>query len=144
MHGLGRERGCLGDDQIAWLKDDVAPLGASTPIVVYAHFPLWAMYPEWGWGTADALTALSLLHRFGSVTVLNGHIHQVQQAIEGNVTFHTARATAYPQPGPGYGAGPGALVLPTDQLRGAIGFTTVRRVEDGDRLAIVDRTLATA
>ena len=138
--GLGR----LGEDQIAWLKDDISHLGASTPIVIFAHFPLWALYPDWGWGTEDSLAALSLLRRFGSVTVLNGHIHQVQQAVDGNVSFHTARSTAYPQPAPGLGAGPGPLILPAEQLRGAIGLTSVRRVQGPGPLAIIDRALATA
>ena len=80
----------LGADQIAWLKDDVSGLSASTPIVVFTHIPLWAVYPAWGWGTADSAEALASLKRFGSVTVLNGHIHQVLQKVEGNVTFHTA------------------------------------------------------
>ena len=91
----------LGADQIAWLKDDVSGLSASTPIVVFTHIPLWAVYPAWGWGTADSAEALANLKRFGSVTVLNGHIHQVLQKVEGNVTFHTAMSTAYPQPAPG-------------------------------------------
>jgi 3',5'-cyclic AMP phosphodiesterase CpdA len=134
--------GTLGAAQIAWLKDDVAHLRSSTPIVVFAHFPLWALYTDWGWGTADAAEALSSLSRFGSVTVLNGHIHQVQQTVEGNMTFHTARSTAYPQPAPGQGAGPGPLLLPPDQLRSAIGLRTVRSVRTPGPLVVVDQALA--
>lgn len=137
-----RGMGLLGEDQIAWLKDDVAHLADSTPIVVFAHFPLWALYPDWGWGTADHEPAFEALRRFGSVTVLNGHIHQVQQTIEGRMTFHTARSTAYPQPAPGQGAGPGPLAVPAEQLRSAIGLTAVsRRTGDGP-LALIDQTLA--
>ena len=135
-------QGSLGADQIAWLKDDVAHLSASTPIIVFAHFPMWALYRDWGWGTVDSLAALTALRRFGSVTVLNGHIHQVQQKIEGAVTFHTARSTAYPQPAPGVGVGPGPLALPAEQLRSAIGLRTVTARAGHGNLAIVDSPLA--
>ena len=93
--------GFLGNDQLEWLEDDLRALKDSTPIVVFAHIPLWSIYPNWGWGTDDAAIALGYLKRFGSVTVLNGHIHQLMQKVEGNVTFHTARSTAFPQPAPG-------------------------------------------
>ena len=93
--------GFLGNDQLEWLEDDLKALKDSTPIVVFAHIPLWSIYPSWGWGTDDAAIALGYLKRFGSVTVLNGHIHQLMQKVEGNVTFHTARSTAFPQPAPG-------------------------------------------
>jgi len=135
-------QGTLGDDQIAWLKDDVAALSTSTPIVVFSHFPLWSLYPDWGWGTADALAALAALKRFGSVTVLNGHIHQVQQTVEGHMSFHTARSTAYPQPAPGVGPGPGPLALPPEKLRTAIGLRSVTRRPGRGSLAIVDAVLA--
>jgi hypothetical protein len=144
VHLGDRGMGSLGETQIAWLKDDLAPLSASTPIVVFAHFPLWALYPDWGWGAVDSLAALALLRRFGSVSVLNGHVHQIQQTIEGHVTFHTARSTAYPQPAPGVGAGPGPLALPAEQLRSAIGLTTVSRRQGHGSLAIVDAALAQA
>jgi 3',5'-cyclic AMP phosphodiesterase CpdA len=137
-----RGQGTLGPDQFAWLKADLAGLAASTPIVVFAHFPLWALYPEWGWGTEDGPPALALLRRFGSVTVLNGHIHQIQQTIEGAMTFHTARSTAYPQPAPGVGPGPGPLLLPAEQLRTAIGLASVEVKPGRGRLAVIDRALA--
>jgi len=135
--------GSLGADQIQWLRDDVAHLPASTPIIVFAHMPLWAVYPQWGWGTEDASVALAALQRFGSVTVLNGHIHQVQQKVEGNITFYTARSTAYPQPAPGAASSPGPLTVPADQLPGMIGMRSVR-VHRGDAsLAVIDQTLRT-
>lgn len=137
-----RGMGTLGSDQIAWLRNDVAHLSASTPIIVFAHFPLWALFPDWGWGTADALGALGLLKRFGSVTVLNGHIHQVQQRIEGQMIFHSARSTAYPQPAPGVGAGPGPLVLPPENLRSAIGISSLQLRLATSPIAIVDSSLA--
>ncbi len=136
--------GSLGEDQIAWLKDDVARLSSSTPVVVFAHFPLWSLYPAWGWGTADADAAFAHLARFGSVTVLNGHVHQVQQTIEGRTTFHTARSTAYPQPAPGEGPGPGPLVVPPEQLHAHIGLARISAVHGRGALAIVDTTLETA
>jgi len=132
----------LGQDQIAWLKDDVSGLSASTPIVVFTHIPLWAIYPKWGWGTEDSGQALDLLKRFGSVTVLNGHIHQVLQKVEGNVTFHTAMSTAYPQPAPGAAPSPGPLKVPADKLRSYLGVREVTYVEGQQNLALVDSALS--
>jgi len=133
--------GSLGADQLEWLERDVAPLGSSTPIVVYAHVPLWAVYPQWGWVTDDGAQALSYLRRFGSVTVLNGHIHQILQKVEGGVTFHTARSTAFPQPAPGAGPGPGPMTVPAGELRGMLGVREVRYVPGREPLAVVDTAL---
>ena len=135
--GLGN----LGAQQLEWLESDVAGLPASTPIVVFAHIPLWTVYPEWGWGTADGLEALSYLKRFGSVTVLNGHIHQVMQKVEGNVTFHTARSTAFAQPAPGSAPSPGPVKLPAGELRRNLGIATVNFVRGAQPLAIIDQPL---
>jgi plastocyanin len=134
--------GALGEAQLKWLEDDLKGRSASTPIVVFAHVPLWTVYPDWGWGTEDAARALELLKRFGSVTVLNGHIHQTMQKVEGNIAFHTARSTAFPQPAPGQAKGPGPLTVPADQLRSMLGVTAVRYIEHQGSLAIVDTTLA--
>ena len=133
--------GSLGPDQLAWIEKDVQSLGASTPIVVFAHIPLWSVYPEWGWGTEDSAQALALLKRFGSVTVLNGHIHQTMQKVEGSVTFHTAASTAFPQPEPGKAASPGPLKVPAEQLRHVLGVTDVHFVPGRHALAIVDAKL---
>lgn len=134
--------GTLGEEQLDWLKKDVAGLGGSTPVVVFAHVPLWTVYPKWGWGTEDGAQALSLLKRFGSVTVLNGHIHQTLQKVEGNVTFHTARSTAFPQPEPGKAASPGPIKnVPADKLRSVLGITSVAYSERKHSLAIVDSSL---
>jgi hypothetical protein len=133
--------GVLGQEQLDWLKKDVAALTASTPVVVFAHVPLWAVYEKWGWGTKDAEQALALLKRFGSVTVLNGHIHQILQKIEGKVVFHTARSTAFPQGEPGKGT-PGPLRgVPAEKLRGMLGLSRVSYVATKGSLAIVDPTL---
>jgi 3',5'-cyclic AMP phosphodiesterase CpdA len=134
--------GVLGDDQLAWLQHDLAGLSSSTPIVVYAHVPLWAVYPTWGWGTSDAEQALSLLRRFGSVTVLNGHIHQVLQKVEGNVTFHTAASTAYPQPAPGTAPAPGPLRVVPEQLLSSLGVRQVAYVQQDGAPVIVDAQIA--
>lgn len=134
--------GVLGPDQLTWLEADLKPLATSTPIVVFAHIPLWSIYPSWGWGTDDAAIALGFLKRFGSVTVLNGHIHQLMQKVEGNVTFHTARSTAFPQPAPGTAAAPGPMLVPADQLRGLLGITSVAYVQGNAELAITDTALA--
>ena len=134
--------GTLGHDQLEWLEHDVKHLRSSTPIVVFAHIPLWAVYPEWGWGTEDSAQALSYLKKFGSVAVLNGHIHQTMQKVEGNVTFHTAASTAFPQPQPGKAESPGPMVVPAEQLRSVLGITTVSYVQGRHALAVVDSTLA--
>jgi hypothetical protein len=134
--------GSLGADQLAWLKDDLAGRSASTPIVVFAHIPLWALYPDWGWATEESAQVLALLARFGSVTVLNGHIHQVQQKVEGHVSFYTARSTAFPQPAPGTpGANPGPMPVPADKLRSVLGVRDVSFVARGHSLGVVDQTL---
>ena len=113
--------GTLGDEQLEWLEKDVKRLKSSTPIVVFAHIPLWSVYPEWGWGTDDSAQALSYLKRFGSVSVLNGHIHQVMQKVEGHVTFHTAMSTAFPQPAPGTAPSPGPMKVEADRLKKVLG-----------------------
>ena len=139
------EHDVLGDDgkqYLEWLEDDVKGLSASTPIVVFAHIPLWAVYPEWGWGTDDSAQALAYLKRFGSVTVLNGHIHQTMQNVEGNITFHTATSTAFPQPRPGTAPSPGPMKVPAEQLRSLLGLTSVHYVAGKHTLAIVDSSLA--
>ena len=134
--------GSLGAEQLAWLKKDVAGLPASTPIIVFAHIPLWTVYAEWGWGTDDAARALTLLRRFGSVTVLNGHIHQIVQKVEGKMTFHTARSTAFPQPVPGTAPSPGPQTVPPGQLRSMLGITDVTFRRGAEAIALIDSTLA--
>src|SRR4051812_30140735 len=140
LEGLGR----IGSEQLAWLRKDLARLSASTPIVVFAHIPLWTVYPEWGWGTEDSAEALALLKRFGSVTVLNGHIHQVLQKVEGNLAFHSAMSTAFPQPAPGTAPSAGPMKVPAERLKQVLGVTEVNSVAGGRHLAIVDSPLERA
>ena len=135
--GLGN----LGAEQLEWLEDDLKGRSASQPIVVFAHIPLWTVYPQWGWGTDDGAKALGYLKRFGSVTVLNGHIHQVMQKVEGNVTFHTARSTAFPQPVPGTAPSPGPMKVPAEQLEKMLGIASVTFKQNEQRLAIIDTPL---
>jgi len=130
--------GTLGRDQLDWLARDLKPLKSSTPVVVFAHIPLWSIYPEWGWGTDDSAHALALLKRFGSVSVLNGHIHQVMQKVEGHVTFHTAMSTAFPQPAPGTAASPGPMKVESDRLKKLLGLAQVRFHEINHPIAITD------
>jgi Icc protein len=134
--------GSLGPAQLDWLTKDVERLSSSTPIVVFAHVPLWAVYPKWGWVTDDGEQALSSLKRFGSVTVLNGHIHQILQKVEGNISFHTALSTAFPQPAPGVGEGPGPLNVPAEELRKVLGLREVTYRPGKGSLAVVDSRLA--
>lgn len=134
--------GSLGRDQLEWLENNVQGLSSSTPIVVFAHIPLWTVYSDWGWGTDDSAQALRILKRFGSVTVLNGHIHQTMQKVEGNVTFHTAASTAFPQPRPGTAPAPGPMAVPADRLRRVLGITSVNYAENSHSLAVTDSSLA--
>jgi Icc protein len=140
LEGLGQ----IGGEQLEWLGRDVSHIPASTPIVVFAHIPLWSVYPEWGWGTQDSEQALGHLKRFGSVTVLNGHIHQIMQKVEGNVTFHTAMSTAFPQPKPGAAPAAGPMKVPAERLRSVLGITDVHYVAKQRSLAVVDSPLAEA
>ena len=137
LDGLGK----LGADQLEWLAADLKAQPASRPVVVFAHIPLWSVYPDWGWGTEDSAQALGYLKRFGSVTVLNGHIHQVMQKVEGNVTFHTAMSTAFPQPAPGTAKAPGPMKVPDEKLRSVLGITNVHSVTNRHSLAVVDSPL---
>ena len=137
----GEGMGSLGDEQIAWLEKDLAPLGSSTPIVIFSHVPLWAVYPKWGWTTEDAKRALASVRRFGSVTVLNGHIHQVLRKVEGTIAFHTAMSTAFPQPAPGSAPAPGPMKIPEAEARRMIGITDVTYLPGQHPLAVVDSTL---
>jgi 3',5'-cyclic AMP phosphodiesterase CpdA len=134
--------GYLGLAQLDWLKQDLVGVSSSTPVVVLGHIPLWTLYPQWGWGTEDSEQALTLLRRFGSVTVLNGHIHQVAQKLEGNISFHTARSTAFPQPAPGTAPAPGPMTVPAGQLGGVLGIRDATFVSRKTPIALIDQTLA--
>jgi 3',5'-cyclic-AMP phosphodiesterase len=140
----GGGMGSLGTEQLAWLADDLKGKSASTPVVLFAHIPLWTVSAEWGWGTEDSAQALGLVKRFGSVTVLNGHIHQVMQKVEGAVTFHTARSTAFPQPAPGTAPSPGPMKVPDDKLRSVLGIASVVVKSGTQPLAITDTALGAA
>ena len=133
--------GTLGTEQLEWVEADLKGRSSSTPIVVFAHMPLWTIYEPWGWGTGDAPQLMSYLRRFGSVTVLNGHIHQIVQKVEGNITFHTARSTSYPQPAAGVGTGPGPLKVPAEQLPGMLGVSSVSVVKHPSSLLLTDTVL---
>jgi 3',5'-cyclic AMP phosphodiesterase CpdA len=137
IEGMGK----LGTDQLKWMKDDLSKLGTSTPVVLFAHIPLWAVYPQWGWGTKDSEEAMEYLKRFGSVTVLNGHIHQVMQKVEGNVHFHTAMSTAFPQPAPGTAPAAGPMKVPAEKLRSVLGVADVHYIAQNHSLAVVDSPL---
>jgi len=137
LEGMGQ----LGAEQLDWLRKDLKSVSSSTPIVLFAHIPLWTVYPEWGWGTKDSAEALSYTKNFGSVTVLNGHIHQIMQKVEGKVSFHSARSTAFPQPAPGKAPSPGPMAVPAGELRSVLGVTEVSYNRGSHHLAVVDETL---
>ena len=134
--------GNLGAEQLKWLAADLARRPSSTPIVVFAHIPLWTVYKDWGWGTDDSEQALRLLRRFGSVTILNGHIHQITQKVEGHIAFHTARSTAFPQPAPGTAPSPGPLAVPKEKLHDMLGITSASFIRGSERIALIDSTLS--
>jgi 3',5'-cyclic AMP phosphodiesterase CpdA len=134
--------GGFGADQLAWLKDDLAGRSASQPLVIFAHMPMWTIYQPWGWGTSDADQVIALVRRFGSVTVLNGHIHQIVQKTEGHVVFHTARSTAYPQPAAGEGPGPGPLKVAPDELPHRLGLTSIAIAPLPQPAVLTDAALA--
>jgi 3',5'-cyclic AMP phosphodiesterase CpdA len=133
--------GHLGADQLDFIQKDVAPLSSDTPIIVFSHIPLFAMYPNWGWGTDDATQALSYLKRFSSVTCLNGHVHQLFTKTEGNVTFHSGTTTAYPLPHPGDGPAPKPITLPAGKLHDALGIREVSYTKGQQALALKEQTL---
>ncbi|MFL6620026.1 MAG: metallophosphoesterase family protein [Povalibacter sp.] len=135
--GFGR----LGAEQLEWLERDLKGLPASTPIILFTHMPLWAVYPDWGWGTDDALQALGYVRRFGSVTVLNGHIHQVLQKVEGHVSFYSAMSTAFPQPAPGTAPSPGPMKVPADKLRSVLGIRDVVLLDNHTSAKVIDQPL---
>jgi plastocyanin len=136
--------GSLGHEQLEWLEGDLKGKSSSMPLVVFAHVPMWAVYPQWGWGTEDSAQALACMKRFGSVTVLNGHIHQIMQKVEGHVSFHTAMSTAFPQPAPGSAPSPGPMKVPAEKLRDVLGVAEVNYVMGQHHLAVVDATLSGA
>ncbi|SEB19400.1 metallophosphoesterase [Variovorax sp. YR216] len=133
----------LGDEQLAWVKRDLAGVSRSTPVVVLAHIPLWTVWEPWGWGTADSAQLIAMLRPYGSVTVLNGHIHQVLQKVEGTVALHTAMSLAYPLPTPGQeGIGePGPVKVPAGELGKLLGTRQISVVRGKSELAMVDRPL---
>lgn len=134
--------GHLGNDQIDFVRKDLAGLKSDTPIVLFSHIPLFAMYPKWGWGTDDSLQVIAMLRRFSSVTCLNGHVHQLFTKTEGNITFHSATTTAYPLPKPGHGPAPTPQVLPAGRLKDALGIRSVSYQEGDQSLAVKDERLA--
>jgi 3',5'-cyclic-AMP phosphodiesterase len=140
LEGMGK----LGQPQLDWLKQDLSGVKSSCPVVLFAHIPLWAVYPTWGWSTSDSEQAFAMLRKFGSVTVLNGHIHQVMQKVEGNVVFHTAMSTAFPQPAPGSAPSPGPMKVPAEKLRDVLGVTHIDFMAQNRSLATVDATLSGA
>jgi 3',5'-cyclic AMP phosphodiesterase CpdA len=137
LHKLGH----LGVDQLEFVEKDVARLSSDTPIIVFSHIPLFAMYPDWGWGTDDAVQALSYLRRFASVTCLNGHVHQLFSKTEGNVTFYSGTTTAYPLPRPGDGPAPKPVTLPAGKLRDVLGVREVTYTKGETALALKEDRL---
>jgi 3',5'-cyclic-AMP phosphodiesterase len=143
LHSAPDGQWLLGSDQIAWLADDLRAVSPSTPIVIFAHIPLWTIYARWGWGTGDSAAALALLRPYGSVTLLNGHIHQIVQKVEGNIRFHTARSTAFPQPVAGTAPHPGPiLTVSAGEIGEYLGITHASMTHTPGTLAVTDIVLS--
>lgn len=91
----------LGDDQLAWLAEDVRKQPADARIVVFTHRPLFDLYPQWDWATRDGRQALDILSTRPNVTVFYGHIHQEHHQMTGAIAHHAARSLMFPLPAPG-------------------------------------------
>jgi 3',5'-cyclic AMP phosphodiesterase CpdA len=88
----------LGSDQLAWLQSDLKPLDKEAPIVVFAHRPLFPLYPQWDWTTADGQMAIDILSAHDNVTVFYGHIHQNVDTMTGAIAHHSARSLMFAFP----------------------------------------------
>lgn len=114
LDNVSDPRGALGEEQLAWLESELAPLPKEKPIVVLAHRPLFDLVPAWGWSTADAARAIELLTPYSNVTVFYGHIHQEHHRTTGAIAHHAARSLIFPLPPPG---SPDHTPLAWDPLR---------------------------
>jgi 3',5'-cyclic AMP phosphodiesterase CpdA len=103
MAGLDNPNGSpfmVGDEQRKWLKADLDKVAKSTPIVVFSHSPLQKIYKGWNFWTEDAEQIQALLKPFNKVSVIYGHVHQIQYNQIGNISFNSVMATAWPWPYP--------------------------------------------
>jgi Icc-related predicted phosphoesterase len=100
LDNVSDPRARLGDEQLAWLSDDLKRLDKNTRIIVLTHRPLFDLAADWDWNTSDGSKALELLAPFIGVAVLYGHIHQVNHHTTANVAHHSATGLMYPLPAP--------------------------------------------
>jgi Icc protein len=103
MAGLDNPNGSpfmVGEEQRKWLKEDLAKVAKNTPVVVFSHSPLQKIYKGWNFWTEDAEQIQALLKPFDKVSVIYGHVHQIQYNQIGNISFNSVMATAWPWPYP--------------------------------------------
>lgn len=91
----------LGDEQLSWLAADLAGRDRGQPLVVLAHRPLFDLYPDWDWATADGARALEILMPHRNVVVFYGHIHQEHRHMTGHIVHHAGKSLIFAQPAPG-------------------------------------------
>ena len=115
----------IGDEQLAWMKDDLARRPAGSPIVVLTHRPLFDLVPKWDWATRDGAQAMEILMAYPQVTVFYGHIHQEHHQMTGHIAHHSAKSLIFPLPAPG--SQPARTPLPWDpaQPNRGLGFREV-------------------
>lgn len=120
----------IGDEQLAWMKDDLAKRPAGSPIVVLTHRPLFDLVPKWDWATRDGAQAMEILMAYPKVTVFYGHIHQEHHHMTGHIAHHSAKSLIFPLPAPG--SQPARTPLPWDpaQPNRGLGFREVEAEPD--------------
>jgi plastocyanin/predicted phosphodiesterase len=130
LDNVSDPKAALGDAQLAWLEKDLERIPRDTPIVVFAHRPLFDLYPAWDWSTSDGAKAVAILSEYPNVTVFYGHIHQEHHQMTGRIAHHSARSLIFPLPAPG--SAPKRAPLPWDPASPThgIGFRSVG--PDGD------------
>jgi hypothetical protein len=120
LDNVSDPEGALGEAQLGWLEKDLERLSRSQPIVVFAHRPLFDLYPSWDWTTRDGARAISILSAHENVTVFYGHIHQEHHHTTGSIAHHSARSLIFPLPTPG--SAPKRAPLPWDPASPAHGL----------------------
>ncbi len=101
LDNVSDPNGLIGDDQLQWLRADLGKLDKAQPIVVFAHRPLFDLYPAWDWATKDGAKAIDILTPYQNVTVFYGHIHQENHRMTGKIAHHAAESLIFPFPAAG-------------------------------------------
>lgn len=124
----------VGEAQLDWLASDLAPLALDTPLVLFAHRPLFDLFPSWDWATRDGSKVMELVSRFSDTTVFYGHIHQEHHDLSARVRHHAARSLVFPLPAPGSVPKKAPLAWQPESSDHGLGYRSVR--ETGGEPAI--------